>query len=330
MGAGQAPLVRWTEKADFPIVEMSRGQLPGDFPRVHVDGVAQGRMAAAYFAQRGFRNMVFVATEDAWIVSDRLEGFRAGAVEAGCRVEVLRYPDTRNPRRRRPGHLHAWLKQELRRFARPTAVLAESDDAAVYVLDACQSAGIDVPEDMVVAGFDNDEITCECAPVPLSSVDADLEALGYQSAALLDHLMAGGTPPDAPLRIPPRRFVVRQSTDLVAVAHAAMAKALHFIQTHYTRPGLQVQDVVAQTGLGRRGLNAAFSRHLGRTIGREIARCRLDAARLMLQTTNEPAQNIAAQCGYSGLKHLRRALKAETGLSPRKFRTERRGPAGPP
>ena len=44
---------------------------------------------------------------------------------------------------------------------------------------------------VAVLGVDNDVTLCELADPPLSSIDQDLERIGYEAASLLDRLMAG-------------------------------------------------------------------------------------------------------------------------------------------
>ena len=48
-----------------------------------------------------------------------------------------------------------------------------------------------MPEDVAVVGVDNDEVFCELADPPLSSVALNAETAGYRAAALLDAMMQG-------------------------------------------------------------------------------------------------------------------------------------------
>ena len=76
--------------------------------------------------------------------------------------------------------------------------MACNDDRGREVLEACRASGLQVPEDVAVVGVDNDELLCELADPPLSSVALNAEAGGYRVAALLDRLMrahAGGRRP---------------------------------------------------------------------------------------------------------------------------------------
>ncbi|NLT55908.1 MAG: GGDEF domain-containing protein [Actinomycetales bacterium] len=89
------------------------------------------------------------------------------------------------------------------------AVVALNDPAALGALTALEDAGLRVPEDVAVTGFDNDEAAHHWPG--LTTVDQDLEGQGGLAATLLLEQVAGG-----PVRgnvVSPSRLVVRGSTD---------------------------------------------------------------------------------------------------------------------
>ena len=59
------------------------------------------------------------------------------------------------------------------------------------VLDACLTAGIDVPREISVLAVDNDELICEATSPPLSSIQLDTERMGFEAAKLLDSRLRG-------------------------------------------------------------------------------------------------------------------------------------------
>ena len=83
--------------------------------------------------------------------------------------------------------LSKWLCE----LPKPIGVMAAHDLRALCVLDACRRAGVFAPDEVAVIGVDNDEILCELANPPLTSVQLDLALMGYEAAALLAHLMKG-------------------------------------------------------------------------------------------------------------------------------------------
>ena len=63
----------------------------------------------------------------------------------------------------------------------PTAVLAMNDFMAIGAMDAIREAGLSVPGDISVAGFDNREVSDYVLP-KLTTVEIDLNAIGFAAA----------------------------------------------------------------------------------------------------------------------------------------------------
>src|SRR5437660_984008 len=80
------------------------------------------------------------------------------------------------------------LADWLHGLPKPVGVLACNDVRGQQVLNACRRAGLAVPDEVAVLGVDNNELVCNLADPPLSSVDANCERIGYEAAALLDRL----------------------------------------------------------------------------------------------------------------------------------------------
>ena len=92
---------------------------------------------------------------------------------------------------------------------RPDAVFAANDMMALGCLFAFQRAGLRVPGDVAVAGFNDIPLARHASP-PLTSVRIDIPALGAEALVmLLDGIASGGAPRHR--RIAPR-LVVRAST----------------------------------------------------------------------------------------------------------------------
>ncbi len=102
----------------------------------------------------------------------------------------------------------------------PTAVFACSDQLALGVLRAARAAGLGVPADLSVVGFD-DSSAAPSADPPLTTVRQPLRDRGREVGVLVRALLRGGTPPvPAPSRV---RLVVRDSAAPVAPGGAAGA-----------------------------------------------------------------------------------------------------------
>ena len=92
---------------------------------------------------------------------------------------------------------------------RPTGVLAMSDMAAIGVISAAQSAGLRVPEDLSVVGFDDVPASAWTNP-PLTTVRQPIVEKGRLAARLLIELM-NGKPVESPAPLK-TSLVVRSST----------------------------------------------------------------------------------------------------------------------
>ena len=91
----------------------------------------------------------------------------------------------------------------LKALPRPTAVFAPMDGRARLVLDACQAAGLRVPEEIAVLGVDNDTLLCESTVPALSSIHTGGFRRGQIAAEMLDDLMQGREPSERVVSLPP-------------------------------------------------------------------------------------------------------------------------------
>ncbi|WP_424768520.1 LacI family DNA-binding transcriptional regulator [Paenibacillus sp. sgz302251] len=82
------------------------------------------------------------------------------------------------------------MKEILAGQIRPTACFIASDPMAIGALKALQEAGVRVPEEMALVGFDNIEITAFMNP-PLSTVNIFPEQIGKTAAQLLFERLNG-------------------------------------------------------------------------------------------------------------------------------------------
>jgi len=97
----------------------------------------------------------------------------------------------------------------LRRDRRPDAVFAANDSMAIGVLSAVGQAGVRVPEDVALVGFDDIAIAQYLSPA-LTTVHVDAFALGDRAVRQLIELK-GAPDTIVPPEILPARLVVRRS-----------------------------------------------------------------------------------------------------------------------
>jgi LacI family transcriptional regulator len=101
-------------------------------------------------------------------------------------------------------------QQLLARPGRPTAIFAGADIVAMGVFQALAEAGLSVPGDISVAGYDN-TMYAAFAPVSLTSVDQAGRQMGANAARLLLDRIADRNRPSTQVKLSPT-LVVRRTT----------------------------------------------------------------------------------------------------------------------
>lgn len=96
--------------------------------------------------------------------------------------------------------------------ARPTAIFAASDTIAIGLLQAAFQAGVSVPGDLSIVGFDDIDIAAFTIP-PLTTISQSGMEMGRIATDLLMDMIAEGTPwPDTQDVVVAPTLIVRQST----------------------------------------------------------------------------------------------------------------------
>jgi LacI family transcriptional regulator len=284
---------------------------------IRADSCAAGRLAAEHFLERGFRNFAFCGFEGRLWSDRRQEGFCERLQEAGFSCNIYEpLPRKRNlswnleqPR------VISWLKS----LPKPIAVMACNDNRGRQILEAGHESNLQIPDELAVVGVDNDEMICNLSNPPLSSVALNLESAGYQAAKFLDDLTDDPKLPPRQIMVEARWVVSRRSTDVFAIEDPHITAALRFIRAH-AHDSIDNDDVVAQTGISRRGLEIRFIKTLGRSIRQEIQRVRLARTKQLLAETNLSAEKIAALTGFSSLAYLSNVFRREEGMTLTQFR----------
>ncbi|GAA4768467.1 LacI family DNA-binding transcriptional regulator [Microbacterium gilvum] len=176
-------------------------------PSVSLDNVEGGRMAVRHLVELGRRRIAFVgAREEVRQTRDRLRGAAAFAQESGLSLDVTLTGRT-TPR------LGAEIGARIAAMAsseRPDAVFAANDQLACGIVHGLVTAGVSVPGEVAIVGYD-DIPFASIAAVPITSVRQPARAMGRRAAELLVGRLRGeGGPPVAEVFSP--ELVVRAST----------------------------------------------------------------------------------------------------------------------
>ncbi|TCO49954.1 DNA-binding LacI/PurR family transcriptional regulator [Kribbella antiqua] len=173
-------------------------------PRAYalIDERAGGREVTSYLLSLGHKTVHHVAGPTMGKHSGRTEGWRAALKSAGAKIPDVMHA-TWEPRSG-----YDWGKQIAKRRD-VTAVLCGSDDIAAGVLRALLDCGVRVPEDISVAGFD-DQPYVEMLRPALTTVRQDFHDLGARSFDALARLLAGVR--EVPTSVATPSLVIRDST----------------------------------------------------------------------------------------------------------------------
>ena len=215
------------------------------------------------------------------------------------------------------------LGRQLGRLPKPLAVNSQIDEFAAEVIRAAVDSGLRVPEDVAVMGCGDDRLICPFTPVPMSSIDNNLEGIGYRAAELLDGLMRGAAPPTDPILIPPRGITTRRSTDILATADKLVRAALEIVKKRY-RDSLSTKIVAAELHVSERKLFDSFKRRLGRSVKEEIMQRRIERAARLLAQTDIKLQSVAWQAGFSSLSQMAKVFRRVKATTPGAFRRDMR------
>ena len=311
-------LARQLLSRGLPTVDLNDRYGDLGIPHIGSDMRAIGRIAAEHLLERGFQNIAFCGFSGEMWSAERLAGVEEAVYGRGSLQDVFTSPFSGLRE-------HAWQEERdliaawLRPLPRPLGVVACNDVRGYHVLDACRVLGLVTPEEVAVVGVDNAETFCELCDPPLSSVVPDAERVGFEAAALLDLLMAGGTPPAEGLRIPPVGVVTRQSSDIMAFDDPTIARAVHFIRQQACA-GIGVYDVIAALPVSRSALERGFRRRLGHSPHEEIRRVRLKRVKQLLAETDWPLERIAASAGYEHPEYMMVQFKRTLGMTPTEWR----------
>lgn len=186
--------------------------------RVGSDDRAGGRLAGAHLTGLGHRRLLLCGPVDAAgrVVAERLAGFREAAADAGLPADAVRVAHARTTYDEGVA-LGARLAADVRAGA-VTAVFATADVLAAGVVRGLTDAGLQVPDDVSVLGYDDAELARQVTP-RLSTVAQDTAGKGRLAAELLLGLMTGedAAPRSATV---PVALAARESTGPAPVGRA--------------------------------------------------------------------------------------------------------------
>ncbi len=148
--------------------------------RVYIDNYAGARDVMAYLIGKGHRTIAHITGVPGMASSSsRQQGYRDGLLAAGITPDpALEVSGTFLTE---GGYLA--MQQLLVRSSRPSAVFAANDETALGVLSACVDAGISVPAEIAIVGFDDIALATKIRPA-LTTVYHGQREIGHHAIRL--------------------------------------------------------------------------------------------------------------------------------------------------
>jgi LacI family transcriptional regulator len=170
----------------FPLVMIDAKPRDAAVPHVIANNEQGGFDVTRYLIEIGHRRIGFIGAGDSHQSRERYKGYRRALAEYRIRFEK------------------SWVKEGGFSFAEtgrrmrewidggqmPTAVFCASDNMALGALDACRTAGVSVPGEVSIVGFD-DIFSAASATPALTTVRQSLHEMGRVGAQMLLGLLKG-------------------------------------------------------------------------------------------------------------------------------------------
>jgi LacI family transcriptional regulator len=207
------------EAMETPYVRLASHVEPDRGARVFMDEYAASREMTGHLIENGHSHIGFIVGSPRYVGAQaRLGGFRRAMADAGltiredwilcgdftflsgqeCGAQLLRGPD------------------------RPTAVFASSDEMALGVMHVAAAAGLTIPEDLSVVGFD-DMISARFSIPPLTTIRQPVAEMSLAAADILITHALDKRQEDGPVRLElPFQLILRGSVAPPKVRRSAL------------------------------------------------------------------------------------------------------------
>ena len=161
------------------------GRIDGNFPSIRVDNVDAARLAVEHLVELGHKEIAFISgLGESTTMADRLQGFKNA-------LERYRCP-------RRDGFIlsgeltpvggYSRTKELLEMSPRPTAIISSNDQMVFGSAKAVKEAGLQIPRDVALIGFDNVPL-CSYFTPSITSVEIPKYTIGLTAMEMLIELI---------------------------------------------------------------------------------------------------------------------------------------------
>lgn len=200
-------LLRLLEKG-IPVVRLEvRRHADVEWPldNIFVDNRAAAFDAVTYLVQRGYRRVAMITGSDG-PRNARREGYLQALSSCSPALDpIIQEVDSYNEQSGFEG-----MRQLLAASPHPAAVFAANDLMAIGAINAIRKAGLRIPQDIAVVGFDDIPAAQQITPA-LTTIFQDQEGMGRRAAELLIERLEGIAPVQGQEIEMPYRLIIRES-----------------------------------------------------------------------------------------------------------------------
>lgn len=294
--------------AKIPTINISGALPPPEIPVVTHDNVAVGRMAAEHLLSLGLETFACIILKGTQVSPLRIKGFSEAIQEAGYPTPLsIDLPNEKE---------QAGI---IKTLATPIGIFAINDLRARHLEQQLRRhPTLQIPRDIALLGCDNDFLECELCTTPISSVDLDMEEVGYQAAIQLHRLLRGESAKPCTL-IPPKGIARRRSTDYLLYEDTMVRRVLKELRSRFNEK-LSPTELARQQGLTPRHVQRRFKTATGKTLQQTLLEIRLEQARKLLRESPLTIAEVAMETGFSDINRFPAYFRKRYGDTPRNFR----------
>ncbi|GGJ59112.1 LacI family DNA-binding transcriptional regulator [Deinococcus roseus] len=190
------------KRSGKPVILVDNHQ-PG-YLTVNSDNLTGAYQATQHLIAMGRQRIGFISGPSHFSIHQRQQGYLQALSDAGRDADptlmVQRYPIDEQ------AGAYPAMQQLLALKEPPDAVFAYNDESAIVAIQACLDAGLSVPEDIAIVGYDDIPNAAHGNPT-LTTVHVDKEVLGREAVKLILHPKRRDDQVLVPVRL-----IIRQST----------------------------------------------------------------------------------------------------------------------
>lgn len=198
-------------RAGIPAVTFAGKETLG-IPALYADSASAFRDLVVHLEQQGHRNLLLLTNDyHSRPTLSRIAGFKEGlqrTAGSGVTGRLMQLPADRM-NFDVSASAYEYVRQLIRQNAVPDAILCTNDQWARGAFAAVLEAGLEVPRDVAITGFDNEPFGAR-APYHLTTATPNVGKECEQAVAVLAKLMAG-IPLSKQVFVSPCQLVIRQS-----------------------------------------------------------------------------------------------------------------------